>query len=918
MTVNISDIAKASKLAVDWVLANKDVEPDLLNKSDELITDISCLYNKAQAYANVLDNSKTIGVFGQSQAGKSYLVSRLAMGTKDSVSVKWDDIVLDFITHINPPGHGVESSAFVTRFSHNKHTTPKGFPVEFKVFKETEIVMILLNSFFNDFTPESIDFSLANIDFEAHLKACDDPKFYILNSDENPSTITVEDVVELAYYLKRSTGTVLKDFDVNHKYWLYGRTHLSKMNIAGRLFYFSILWSKFNVYGALYKKLITELNKLNGMTTIYAPTSVFVEPTTDNDSGYKARSNTIILVNALENLLTSVETVKVALNVEGQKIVELSYPALAALICEFYLSPEEISENLSTFDILDLPGARSRETNSQKELRAEDNNFDGINVRPNSLVAKTLNEKFRRGKVAFLFDRYSNKGEFEVLLYCISAANPNQEVRSLTNIVKNFINENIGTTPEARDLVSNTLVGVYTQFDVALSTQYGNLENHQPLDVGTKMKGLMELFSGEEWIKKWNKTQGFKNFYVVRNPKFAKSCAFMDIDAEGNEVGIKPQSQDALDKIVKEYCNDANIINHIQEPQKAFEALLKIGDGGVSYLADNLQRDYADCSNRTNGFIKRLSTELENVYQRLAVFANFSGEQKRAKVRNEAINTAYILLQCEVLTPILCELKEALEISFDTYVKTYNDNFNEGNNAFRYATEVMDLFKERLEALKAGSSNRHISQAVTLAFKNKKDNIFKEQCPFCFDNGVLKSEVEVNKVVSFALSQFATAVETLVNAAQLDLSNKLNLLLYENEQRSARKEELSSLQARIADDFISNFVETFGFDYLDDLTFSQYFEYVVCKGLGYIFAIKTPELRQGLPKKEIFNHGNEFIHGIAQIQNDNMKFLHQHKLDYYSNLIGVIELVSSVAQSKYCFSKEQNQLLCNILALLKN
>jgi hypothetical protein len=58
----------------------------------------------------------TIGFFGLSQAGKSYLISALAAGENGKLGTVLGGHQLNFLTHINPVG-GKEATGLVTRFS---------------------------------------------------------------------------------------------------------------------------------------------------------------------------------------------------------------------------------------------------------------------------------------------------------------------------------------------------------------------------------------------------------------------------------------------------------------------------------------------------------------------------------------------------------------------------------------------------------------------------------------------------------------------------------------------------------------------------------------------------------------------------------------------------------------------------------
>ena len=59
----------------------------------------------------------SVGIFGESQAGKSFLVSTLISDKNGNSTIQLGNRKLDFIRDINPQGSGKESTGVVTRFS---------------------------------------------------------------------------------------------------------------------------------------------------------------------------------------------------------------------------------------------------------------------------------------------------------------------------------------------------------------------------------------------------------------------------------------------------------------------------------------------------------------------------------------------------------------------------------------------------------------------------------------------------------------------------------------------------------------------------------------------------------------------------------------------------------------------------------
>ena len=66
----------------------------------------------------VLESNPATAIYGESQVGKSYLVSSLLSGKHSQFSLQGGDgKKYNFIEAVNPPGGGSESTSLVSRFS---------------------------------------------------------------------------------------------------------------------------------------------------------------------------------------------------------------------------------------------------------------------------------------------------------------------------------------------------------------------------------------------------------------------------------------------------------------------------------------------------------------------------------------------------------------------------------------------------------------------------------------------------------------------------------------------------------------------------------------------------------------------------------------------------------------------------------
>ena len=151
LTQRWASIRDAAGEAVSWVEKVRVNAPRLDNEADHLILRLRKARNMARRLGTVSNRPMTVGFFGLSQAGKSYLISALAAGDNGKLETQYGPQRLDFIDHVNPPGGGKEATGLVTRFSRTANAGPADFPIELKLFSEADLVKVFTNSFFKDF-----------------------------------------------------------------------------------------------------------------------------------------------------------------------------------------------------------------------------------------------------------------------------------------------------------------------------------------------------------------------------------------------------------------------------------------------------------------------------------------------------------------------------------------------------------------------------------------------------------------------------------------------------------------------------------------------------------------------------------------------------------------------------------------------
>ncbi len=512
---------------------------------------------RARRLKRSLERPMSVGVFGPSQAGKSYLVSVFAR-KGDTLTAMFDDAKrpeIDFIRDINPYGEK-EATGLVTRFSMARPATPPGFPVALRLLTQTDILKILCNSFFFDGdqqeeqTPsfEEIDAHVRG--FEAKLAA-------------GPvDALSEEDIWDLEEYfqrqLRRSEAKVFTPF------WDRFARAAPRLTPADRAQLFSILWGRHEEFTALYRTLVEALAKLGYAEEAFCPIDSLIPNTTS-----------ILNVETLTGLDNpDFEAVAIA-GKEGREIA-LPRPVVAALTAELRIALKERPWPLFDHtDLLDFPGYRGRaQYNLSRYLR------EGKGA--------ALKELFLRGKVDYLFQRYSAEQELTSMLLCLPPSN--LDVTTLAGVIDEWIGVTHGRTPQDRRGRPVMLFFLFTKFDAHLAEKAGD----EGADAGLRFQSRLEAsllkpFAKVEnsWPRNWADGRPFTNCFWIRNPNY-KSEGVIRYDGR-REVEILPEKVARIAELRTGCLGVEEVGRHFADPARAFDEVMRLNDGGVSYLAQNLE-----------------------------------------------------------------------------------------------------------------------------------------------------------------------------------------------------------------------------------------------------------------------------------------------------------------------------------------
>lgn len=599
---------------LDWVADARNNAKQLDAEARSINIKLHRARNLARDLGRVSGTPMTMGFFGLSQAGKSYLISALAAGKNGELETQYGDKTLDFIEHINPVGGGKEATGLVTRFSRSAKSGPAAFPIDLKLFSEVELAKILANSWFNDFNHEKVQYQLNEAVISEVLKAAE-----LQISDKQQAGVTADDVVSLWDYLKDSFANSVKKLDLH--YWPEVLKLAPRLNSQQRAGLFSVLWGKQPELTNIYIDLAATLQKLQGAPEVLAPLSALVTPA---EHGYSQRDS-IMNVDMLERLGSGNDKhleVCPVINGEQQAPVSISLAHLATLTAEltFPLINPTRDPQVEKVDLLDFPGYRGRLSICAVEEAATQASTDG----------NPVSQLLLRGKVAYLFERYTDSQEMNCLVMCTSAAKQS-DVTSVGPVLTRWIEKTQGATPKERGKRAPGLIWALTMCDMAIANALNRNESqlYEGWEGLIKMT-MQERFGQYEWMQTWS-DKPFNNTFLVRKPRMDVSFIKLCPETE-QELNVVESYQAKLDLMAHTFASTEQVQQHVAQPADAWQEMLALDHGGIQHISQYLGK-VANIDFKLQRIQEQLVASREQITQSLSHW--FEGDRNAAESKQK-------------------------------------------------------------------------------------------------------------------------------------------------------------------------------------------------------------------------------------------------------------------------------------------
>ncbi|MDD5581303.1 MAG: virulence factor SrfC family protein [Methylobacter sp.] len=560
-----NQISSSCKDALSWCTNSLD---EAIRNDKSLIKELRISIVSAERLALAAKSKMAVGVFGPSQAGKSYLISALARSSNGSLMSCMGDRNEDFIAKINPEG-GKESTGLVTRFvfGGTLNITPHGMPIQVGLLTEIDIVKILANSFVEDVIHPTDD------DLTKHQAAIETLIEQTKINSGISGNLQVEDIYDLENYCQQN---LMKNPRVNalkrYGFWQAAIDMVSFMSAETRVKFFSAIWEELPTYTEIYRRLQNQLIRLNYAKKIYCEPSALFEVHGEN---WTRQKKSIIDVATLGNMCVDIgDTVYVA-ELNGNPI-QIERAELTALVSELIIQLKEIPYHFfENTDLLDFPGARSRQPHPRDLLSSKE----------------VRSDNFLRGKVAYLFERYSAERELSAMLLCVGPSN--QEVVGLGELIERWVEVTHGGTPEERKNVPCTLLFILTKFDTAFEQGAG--KSVDGTRWSTRLEAsLLKPFGAHshktKWVSDWNGQGKFSNIFWLRNPNLRYDALF-DFESPSSfvEKNIRQDKLEFVRNLRTAFLENQIIIDHFSDPVLAWDSAWILNDGGITRIVKGLE-----------------------------------------------------------------------------------------------------------------------------------------------------------------------------------------------------------------------------------------------------------------------------------------------------------------------------------------
>ena len=553
-----------------------------------------------------LEGNPAAAMYGESQAGKSYLVSALlSENYKPFMIYDGNGNTYDFKNEVNPRGNEMESTSVVTRFSTKNNWINKEYPVIAKLLSPTDLILVLCEAYYNNLKVNK------SLSFEELKEKIDSFEATYKNRIECQELIIEDDILNIEDYFNENFSNLvynnIKDAHFFEKISLL----VTRIPYHEWKDVFSLFWNFNPQLTRLFDDLINQYKQLKFTDTVYLPIEAVLRS-----------KGTILDVSRLDEIYDSFKGQETqytntcsVLFIDKTGVEEttvFSKPHLCGLIAELiFVLPDSIKKQkpfLDKTDLLDFPGLRRTE-----------------NTNENDITDLSLTTLLRRGRVDYLFNKYSSYERINTLLFCQKHSQSGQSImpEKLNLWIGNMIGETASEREKFKSPISPLFV-ISTWFNKDLEFDFNNdkINSIQSLNERWNQRFSKtlknEIFKSDtySWLTQWTISKpNFQNIFLLRD--FDQSSktnsqifkGYNDYKEEKEE--IIPDSYTTFRSDLKKSFVEYDFVKkHFEEPVKSWDSVASMNQDGTKLIIEKLT---IAAENINSARVEKIANELEGI-----------------------------------------------------------------------------------------------------------------------------------------------------------------------------------------------------------------------------------------------------------------------------------------------------------------
>ena len=552
-----------------------------------------------------LESNPAIAAFGESQKGKSYVISSLLArkGQQFMVNDPMTGKTYNFVEQLNPITRDTEATGVATRFTKSYEVPNESYPIMVKVLSIADMLQILCDTAYNDVKSHSV---IDREDIDEFMIA---QERRYKGSPKVQEVLDEDDIMNVREYVEEHVGiTKAKELLDSRFFDVLARIipHVQPREWPQLI---SKLWYDNSDITSLFIRMLQGYETLGFSKKVYIPISALLNTTTTLMSSLCLQKLDVASPttgNVDPNMGTDLLT-------EDKKVVGgFSKSVLSSIAAEvvFQIPEETIAEELiyntegilddgnrqrllskgwnkkvskeflNTVDIFDFPGARAALELQEEQIKIELNN-----------------KMMLRGKVRYLFNKYSDERLINVLMLCHDHMQNGPTV--MPGLVEQWVKQNMGASVRERTAfldksIVSPLFMIATKFnmDMSHSVQSGGDDQIEKRWEDRYQKVLYEQVLQADslsWFKNWTERGSFKNTYLLRDYKWSGINGnrlfegFETSGVETTEIDTVFHQQLRQSFVTSPYVN-----TFFEDPELAWDAAATMNNDGATRIIENL------------------------------------------------------------------------------------------------------------------------------------------------------------------------------------------------------------------------------------------------------------------------------------------------------------------------------------------